>query len=201
LSWTQAFSTRTKWYIRAGAGRFERDIPGLLLPDEVDGLGVNLGIERGLTETTRFRAEVGYVETEPKDGESDSDAVWDINLIRNLETVNLLAQIKRSVNSDGDGRLTLRDSFNLSVTNQFSERLGGGLGIRAYTTDKLSSDTIPFEERDYAQVRATLSYALTRSFLIEGDYRYTFMDRSLIPDNAKSNAIIIWFTWEPNRLR
>jgi hypothetical protein len=200
-SFFRSFSTITRGYIRVGAGRYERDDSGIGVIDEVDGIGINVGIERGLTETTRLRAEVGYVETEPDGGESDSDLVWDLNLIRNLETISLLAQVRRSVTSDGDGRLTLRDSFNLGVRNQFSERLEGGLGIRAYTTDQLSSDISTFEERDYAQVRATLSYALSRSFLIEGDYRYTFIDRSLTPDNAKSNSIIIWLTWEPNRLR
>jgi hypothetical protein len=110
-----------------------------------------------------------------------------------------LAQVKRSVNSDGLGRLSLRDSFNLSAKNRFSERLEGGLGIRAYSADQLSSDIATFEERDYAQLRATLSYALTRTFLIEGDYRYTYIDRSMAPDTAKSNSITIWFTWEPNR--
>jgi hypothetical protein len=198
-SFSRSLSTRTKMYVRAGAGRFERDISSLGVPDEVDGLGIDLGIERGLTETTRLRAEVGYVETEPLGGQSDSDIVWDFNLIRTLETIKLLAQVKRSVNSDGLGRLSLRDSFNLSAKNRFSERLEGGLGIRAYSADQLSSDIATFEERDYAQLRATLSYALTRTFLIEGDYRYTYIDRSMAPDTAKSNSITIWFTWEPNR--
>lgn len=199
VSLSRDFSTRTRGYIRAGAGRFERDVAGGGLPDEVDSLGIDVGIERFLTETTRFRAEVGYVETDPQNGQSDSEVVWDVHMVRELETIRFLAQVKRSVNSGGDGRLTLRDSFNLGVKNQFSERLEGGLGVRAYTTDQLSSDNAAFEERDYAQLRATLSYAITRTFLVEGDYRYTFVDRASSPDNAKSNSITIWFTWEPTR--
>ena len=73
---TRGFSTRTSGYIRAGTGRYERDIEQVGVPSEVDGLGLTIGIERGLTQTTRFRAEVGVVETEPKGGESDTDAVW-----------------------------------------------------------------------------------------------------------------------------
>ena len=110
----------------------------------------------------------------------------------------MLAQVRRSVNSDGGGRVTLRDSFNLSVKNQFSERLEGGLGVRVYTTDQLSSDIGTFEERDYAQLRAQLSYALSRTFLVEADYRYTYIDRSTVVGSGKSNSIILWLTWQPN---
>ena len=197
-SLTRGFSTRTRGYIRASAGRIENEFELIGFTSEVDGLGLSVGIERGLTQTTRFRAEVGVAETELNGGESDTDPVWDINLVRDLETVTLLAQVRRTVNSDGDGRVTLRDSFNLSVKNQFSERLEGGLGVRVYTTDQLSSDLGTFEERDYAQLRAQLSYALSRTFLVEGDYRYTYSDRSTVAGNGKSNSITLWLTWEPN---
>ncbi len=140
---------------------------------------------------------MGVVETEPKGGESDTDIVWDVNLVRKLETVTLLAQVRRSVNSDGGGRVTLRDSFNLSVKNQFSERLEGGLGVRVYTTDQLSSDIGTFEERDYAQLRAQMTYAMSRTFSVQADYRYTYLDRSTA-GSGKSNSIILWLTWQPN---
>jgi hypothetical protein len=202
VSLTRGFSTRTRGYIRASAGTVENDFELLGITNEVDGAGLSIGIERGLTETMRFRAEVGVVETEAElggiaVGESDTDAVWDLNLVRDLESVTLLAQIRRSVNSDGAGRVTLRDTFNLSMTKQFSERLEGGLGIRAYSTDQLSSDTIPFEGRDYAQFRAQLSYALSRTFLVEAEYRYTHLDRATVSENAKSNNVFLWLTWQP----
>ena len=196
-SLTRGFSTRTRAYIKANAGRIENEFELIGFTSEVDGLGLSVGIERDLTETTQFRAEAGVVETELNGGESDTDPVWDVSLVRNLETVTLLAQVSRTVNSDGQGRVTLRDSFNLSMTKQFSERLNGGLGIRAYTTNQLSSDLTPFAERDYAQFQAQLSYALSRTFLVEAEYRYTHLDRSTVAENAKSSSIILWLTWQP----
>ena len=163
----------------------------------MDGRGLTVGIIRDLTQTTRFRAEVGVAETERSGGESDTDPVLDINLVRNLETVTLLAQVRRSVNSDGEGRVVLRNSFNLSMTKQFSERFEGGLAVRAYTTDQLSSDDLPFEDRDYAQIGVRLRYALSRTFLVEADYRYTHMERSRVAENAKSNNIFLGLTWRP----
>ena len=126
--------------------------------------------------------------------------MWDVNLVRNLETVTLLAQVKRSVSGDGGGRgrLVLRDSFNLSVKKRFSERFDGGLGIRAYTTDQLSSDVSGSnEERDYAQLRAQLTYWLASTFSVQADYRYTYIDRSTAADDADSNSIILWLIWQP----
>lgn len=197
VSLARAFSQRTRGYLRVGAGRYERDTQQVGAVNKLDGIGASIGIERSLTETVRFRAEVGVTETEPTGGQSDTDYIYDINFIRNLETTTFLAQVVRSVNSDGSGRIALRDSFNLGMTKQFSERVKGGLGVRAYTTDNLSSDPGASQDRDYAQIRATLNYAFTPTFLVEGDYRYTYLDRSATADNAKSNSIIIWFTWQP----
>jgi long-subunit fatty acid transport protein len=196
-SLTRGFSTRTRGYIRATVGRIENEFELIGFTSEVDGRGLSVGIERGLTQTTRFRAEVGVAETEVNGGDSDTDPVWDVNLVRNLETITLLAQVRRSVNSDGNGRVTLRDSFNLSVKKQFSERFDGGLGVRAYTTDQLSSDPGTFEDRDYIQLRAQLGYALTRTFLVEAAYSYTRLDRSTVAEDADSNSIIFWLTWQP----
>ena len=197
VSLTRAFSPRTRAYLRVGAGRYERDTQQVGVPNKLDCLGASIGLERGVTETIRVRAEFGMTETEPSNGSSDTDYVYDVNVVRILETTTFLAQAKRSVTSDGSGRASLRDSFNLGMTKQFSERVKGGLGVRAYTTDNLSSDTSTVESRDYAQIRATMSYALTQTFLVEADYRYTYLDRSSLTENAKSNSIIIWFSWEP----
>lgn len=197
ISLTRSFSPRTRGFLRVGTRRYERDTPQVGVPTKLDGIGASIGIERGVTETIRVRAEVGVTETEPAGGQSDTDYVYDINVVRVLETTTLLAQVKRSVNSDGGGRATLRDSFNLGMTKQFSDRVEGGLGVRAYATNNLSSDAGSVDERDYAQIRATLSYAFTQTFLVEGDYRYTYLDRSSVSENSKSNSIIIWFTWQP----
>ena len=195
------FWTRTRAYIKAGARRYERDIEQVGVASEVDGYAFNVGYERSLTETTRFRVEAGIEESEPAGGESDTNPVWDINLVNKLETVTLLAQVKRSVNASGAGRVSSRDSFNLSVKKQFSDRVDGGLGIRAYTTERLSGDPDTFEERDYAQFRARLAYALSRSFSVEADYRYTYSDRSTTTGSGKSNSIVLWLTYQPNAMK
>ena len=199
-SLSRGFSTRTRGYIKASARRYEPDTAGIGGAVDVDGFAFNLGLERGLTQTTRFRAEIGVEESEPAGGASDSNVVWDINLVNKLQTVTVLAQVKRSVNASGAGRVSLRDSFNLNLKKQFSDRLDGGLGIRAYSTERLSSDPGTIDERDYIQFLAQMTYALSRTFSVQADYRYTYIDRSTVADTAKSNSIILWLTWQPNAM-
>lgn len=197
----RGFSARTRGYIRASARRYEPDIVGVGNAVDVDGFAFNIGFDRNLTETTRFRAEVGVEETKPTGGVSDSNPVWDINVVRKVQTVTLLAQYKRSMNAGGAGRVTERDSFNLSVRKQFfPERLEGGLAVRAYTTERLSSDPGVIDERDYAQFRAQLTYALTRTFSVQGDYRFTYIDRSATAGSDNSNAIILWLIYRPTAM-
>jgi len=197
----RGFSARTRGYVRASARFYEPDFVGVGSAVDVDGLGFNIGVERNLTETTRFRAEVGVEDTEPAGSESDSNPVWDINIVKNAQTVTLMAQYKRTMNGSGAGRVTARDSFNLSVRKQFfPERLEGRLAIRAYTTERLSSDPGTIDERDYVQFRAQLTYALTRTFSVQGDYRYTYIDRSTTAGSDNSNAIILWLIYRPTAM-
>lgn len=194
----RGFSTRTRGYIKAGARRYEPDVQGAGAANDLDGVAFNVGIERRLTQTSQFRAEAGMEESKPSGGESDSNAVWDISLVNKLETLTLLAQVKRSVNASGAGRVSLRDSLNLNMKRQFSDRLDGGLGIRAYSTNRLDGDPGNLDERDYVQFLAQMTYALSRTFSVQGEYRYTHVDRSTLADTAKSNSIIFWFSWQPN---
>jgi len=193
----RGFSARTRGYIKASSRFYEPGNSGV----DVDGVAFNIGFERDLAQTTRFRAEVGVEETKPTGSESDSNAVWDINVVKNVETITLLAQYKRTMEGSGGGRVTARDSFNLSVTKQFfPERLRGGLGVRVYTTDRLSNDPGAFEERDYAQFGAQLTYAMSRTFSVRGDYRYTYIDRSTTAGSDNSNSIILWLIYRPTAM-
>ncbi len=197
----RGFSARTKGYIRASARSYEPEIVGVGSAVDVDGVAFNIGIERGLTETTRLRAEVGVEETEPAGGESDSNFVWDINFIKNLQTITLLAQYKRSITGSGAGRVSARDSLNLSMKKQFfPERLEGGLAVRAYTTEQLSSDPGTLDERDYVEFLAQLTYALSRTFSVQVAYRYTYIDRTTTIGTADSNNIMLWLTYQPTAM-
>ncbi|MEX2123399.1 MAG: hypothetical protein WD795_05870 [Woeseia sp.] len=191
LGWQ--FSPRTRGYIAATARRFENE-----LNTDVDGVGFGIGIESDISQTTRFRAEVGYEDSEQDGtGVSESNFVGDVNLVRKLETVTLLAQYRRDVTPGGSGRLTAKDSLNLSLKKQFTERVSGGLGVRAYQTDGLGDQAVTFEERDYAEVFVEFGVALSRAFSLEADYSYARVDESGTEGSADSNNIILWLVYRP----
>jgi hypothetical protein len=195
LGWR--FSERTRGYFGARVRRYEND-----LDNEVDGIGGAIGIESEISETTSFQAEVGYEDTERvSTGQSDGNFVADLNLVRTLETITMLAQYRRNVAASGAGRVSARDSLNFTVRKRFTERVYGALGVRAYQTEGLEQQqTVTFEERDFTEFRANLGVAISRAFSVEGDYRHARIDRGGLEGSANSNSIILWLVYRPTEI-
>ena len=194
------FTPRTRGYIGATARRFENEVGR-----DVDGVGARIGFESEISQTTRFKAEVGYEDSD-QDGaveDADPEFVGDIYLVRNLETITMLAQYRRDVTAGGSGRLAAKDSINLSLRKRFTERVSGGLGVRAYQTSGLGDEAVTFEERDYTQFYAEFGVALSRAFSLQADYRYSHLDQSETigeEGSADSNSIILWLVYRPTAI-
>jgi hypothetical protein len=201
-SLSRAFSERTRGYIRGSFRRYERNVDvGATLPD-VDTVAVNLGFDQQLSQQTTLRAEVGVEEVRSDQSENDSAFVADISLVKNLQTVRWLAQYKRGVSGNGNGVLTPRDSINLSMSKQFSERFSGGLAARLYRTDPPTSNVVTIDQQDYAQVSGELTYALSRVFSLRADYTYTYLDRFSFSDGAAgANEVGLTFIYQPMAMR
>ena len=188
------FTERTRGYIGVGARKYENDIGN----NDVDGVGALIGVESEVSQTTRFRAEIGYEDTEQSlTGESEGNFVANLSLVRRLETVTLLAQYRRDVAATGAGRLTERDTLNFTVRKQFTERVTGGLGVRAYQTKGVGDQALTLEERDFTEFRAQLAVAMSRAFSVEADYRYARIDRTSFEGSADGNSIILWLVYRP----
>jgi hypothetical protein len=191
------FSERTRGYIGVGARKYENDIGN----NEVDGVGALIGVESEISQTTRFQAEIGYEDTEQSlTGESEGNFVANLNLVRRLETVTMLAQYRRDVAATGTGRVTERDTINFHIRKRFTERVSGGLGARAYQTKGVGDQAVTFEERDYTELRAQLAVALSRAFTVEADYRYARVDRTSFEGSADGNSIILWLVYRPTEI-
>ena len=200
LALARELSPRTEGYIKATARRYESD-----QGRDVDGVGLSIGIESDISETTRFQAEVGYEDSSSEEQlptgteeVSDANMTGNINLIRRLETITMLAQYRRDMSAGGSGRVSARDTLNLSLGKQFTERVSGKLGVRAYQTEGLGEEeAVTFEERDYAQFYAGLTVALSQTMLLEADYRYERVDQTSLDATADSNNFILWLVYQP----
>jgi hypothetical protein len=194
LIYRRSFSNVTKWGVSLTGRRYDSDNS----PEEIDGYGLSAGIEHRLSEKTRVRAAIGFEDTDESGSESgDPEVTGSLSLSRNLETIRLFAQYRRSVNGGGAGTVSVRDSLNLNFRRRLNERISAGLGVRAYKTKGVSG-TFSNEDRDYVQLQSTLAWYLTKSFVIEADYRYTVIDRSeVLEGSANSNRVTLWFTYQP----
>ena len=117
--------------------------------------------------------------------------------MRRLQTITFLAQYRRGISGGGAGTLSSRDEINLNLTRRLNERISAGLGVRAYATNALEGDVVNFDERDYVQMRAQFIWNLTRTWFIDVNYRYTFLNRQIIGESANSNDLTIWLSWRP----
>ena len=160
------------------------------------GAGINAGFERELSETSRLKAVLGVEDTDQ--GLEDTDVNWvgDISLTRRLQTITLLAQYRRTINASGRGFVSVRDSINLNFTRRLNERISAGLGVRAYQDSGVSSDA-GSAGNDYLQLRAQVTWNMTRTWSLEGNYRYTFSDREVLGESANSNNVTVWLTYRP----
>jgi hypothetical protein len=193
---SRALSDRTTGLLVGTVRRFENADEVL----EFDGYGAMVGFERAISETTFFRALVG-VDSANFDADNVDDetaVVADISVVRQLETIQMLAQYKRSITASGTRIPTIRDNFNLNFTRRLSERIAAGLGARIYTTELISG--VGDAGRDYVQLTARLGWNLTRTFMLEFDISHTILDRGgLGGESADSNQAGIWFVYRPNR--
>lgn len=197
LTYRRSFSNTTTWGVSVTGRTYDSDSS----PDDVNGYGLLAQIEHALSDETRVRAEIGFEDTDDEsDIDTDPEVIGSVTLTRNLQTIRLLAQYRRSVSGGGAGRVTVRDSLNLNFRRRLSERISAGLGVRAYqskTAGGLGLD----EDRDYIQLRSGLVWYLTRSFVIEADYRYTVQNfDEVFGESANSNQVNLWFVYQPKTI-
>ena len=192
MCFARAWSPRNTLILTGTYRQFEEDGG-----DELTGAGLSAGIERTLSETTRFRAVVGVEDTDPGTVESEANWVANVSLTRHLQTITMLAQYRRTISGGGGGNLSIRDSINLNFSRRLSERISAGLGVRAYQTNALSDAIATFDERDYIQLRSQFTWHLTQTWSLEANYRYTFMNRRALSESANSNNVTIWLNYRP----
>ena len=176
-------------------GTYRRYIPDQR--EESDGYGLRAGFRGEISENTRLRFLAGLESVGQVSGERDVDWVADVSLVQRLQTITLLAQYRRSISGGGAGTLSSRDEINLNFTRELSERISAGLGVRAYTTNRLEGDPENFDERDYVQLHAQFIWNLTRTWFVQADYRYTFLNREVVGESANSNDVTLWVSYRP----
>jgi hypothetical protein len=198
LTYQRALSDRTSLVLLGTGRNFDSADEDA---NEIKGYGLSVGFNRDLSQTTTLRAMIGAENTDQGLTDTSTDIVGNLTLIRRLETINMLAQYRRSVNASGAGQLSLRDQINVNFDRRLTEKISAGVGITAYknTDDSGSSSALPVDDRQYIQLRTRFRWYLTQAFTIEMEYDYTILDRgATIGEIANSNSVLLWFGYRPN---
>lgn len=195
LTFSRALSSRTEGIIVGTARRYENDDEVL----EFDGYGFLVGFDHALSETISLNVLVGLdsVTFDAANAGDDEAIVGEVTLVRELETIRVLAQYKRAITASGTRVPTVRDNYNLNFTRRLSEKISAGIGARAYQTELISGDS-DFG-RDYIKIRAGLRWHFTAVFQFEFEVSHTIIDRGgPLSESADSNQAAIWFVYRPN---
>ena len=192
-------SYRRKWSDRftavfTGTHRNYQTEGGL---NEIKGTGLIFGIDREMSQTSRLRLSLGYENTEVEGSDDVTEPVASLSYVRRQKTTTLLASYRRSISATGAGALGIRDSFSLNFTRSLNDRISAGIGARVYSTNAIDEDTGPLDERDFLQLRANLTWHMSRTFSLQTDYRYTFIDREVLGESSNSNQVTVWLNWTP----
>jgi hypothetical protein len=141
---------------------------------------------------------IGLEDTDQPGVDPDPELVGNATLRRNLETIRMFVQYRRSITASGAGNLSVRDTVNLNFKRRLNEKIAAGLGVRAYRSRGKGAGPT-FDDRDYFQLQASFSWYLTSYFVIEADYRYTVLDRTAtLGESSNSNRVNLWFVYQPN---
>jgi hypothetical protein len=177
-----------------------RDYQALNSSNNIIGLGFLAGFERALSSQTQLKAMIGMENTDPKVAKSQSEIIGNFTLTRNLETIRMFAQYRRSLTASGASNVSLRDIMNLNFSRRLNEKISAGLGIRAYQSSVIGGRQ-SIDNRKYVQLQTKFVWYLSTSLVIEADYRYTILDRSnALGERANSNRVYLWFVYQPNTI-
>ena len=197
LNYRRSLSNVTTWGVFLRGGRYDPKGDR----EATDGYGVFAELEHTLSEKTRVAMRIGIADTERPGIETDPEVVGGVSLIRDLETIRFFALYRRSIEGGGSGRVSLRDSFNLNFRRRLNERISAGLGVRAYRSKRLTA-ALTNVERNYVQLQSSVAWYLSKSFVVEADYRYTVIDRGddVIGGRANSNRLNLQFVYQPKTI-
>lgn len=165
--------------------------------NDIDGYGVMAGFQYALSPKMTLRAMAGFEDTDQSGFDYDPEVIANIILTRNLETIRLYAQYRRSLTGSGAGRLSVRDSLNLNFRRRLNEKISAGLGIRAYQSSGIDG-SISVEDRDYVQLQSSFLWYISPGLVVEADYRYTVNDRgAIVGERSNANQVNLWFVYQP----
>lgn len=171
---------------------------------DTESVGAGVRYQKDVTEISSFFVDVGALDsdlpssTNPGTDVSESSFLWNIGYIRHLERTRWILSAGQAVTPSGSGFLVERDLYRVAVQHRLRPRWLTEFSAVLQNTDALTEENvISTVDRDYAQLRASLGYELTRKFTLEGSYNFTHQDFADTPGDAQEHEFRVSLIYRP----
>lgn len=165
---------------------------------DADALGGEVEWGRDFTETSRMYVRVGAQQTEPEDGESDTNFIGGVGGQWTSQRNRLLLDLTRSVNATSAGTVVERHQVRFRLEHDVSPTVAVLLGIRAFR-DEAIEEISSYPTREYATAQTGVEWRWNRALSLRATYDYKWQEYDDEPSDASSNAFLISLIYEPKR--
>ena len=190
--WGYQFSERSSLTLRGVASRYETTF-------DTDAYGAYLQWDTNFTENSRVYVRAGAQQTEPENGESDTNPIAGIGGSWNSPRNTLFIDLTRTVEPISAGTVVERYQLRMQIDHEVSPRVSLRLGARAsHDEDIDTAGTFP--TRKYAAAEGGFEWRVLRNFAVTATYSYRWQEYADELSDRSANGFLVGFVYEPRRL-
>jgi hypothetical protein len=178
--------------VRAVASRYETSF-------DTDAYGGYLQWDTNFTENSRVYVRAGAQQTEPENGESDTNVIAGIGGSWNSPRNNLFIDLTRTVEPISAGTVVERYQLRMQIDHEVSPRVSLMLGARASRDEDIDTAGT-FPTRKYAAAEGGFEWRVLRNFAVMATYSYRWQEYADELSDRSANGFLVGFVYEPRRL-
>ena len=190
--WGYQFSERSTLTLRGVASRYETTF-------DTDAYGAYLQWDTNFTENSHIYVRAGAQQTEPENGESDTNPIAGLGGSWNSPRNTFLIDLTRTVEPISAGTVVERYQLRMQIDHEVSPRVSLRLGARAsHDEDIDTAGTFP--TRKYAAAEGGFEWRVLRNFAVTATYSYRWQEFADELSDRSANGFLVGFVYEPRRL-
>lgn len=149
------------------------------------------------SENSRAYVRIGAQQTEPEDGESDTNVIAGLGGQWASQRNALFVDLTRSVGPVAAGTVVERYQLRLRLDHDVSQRFTLRAGARLSRDEEIEEGTYP--QREYAIGELGFEWRWLRQWSLIGRYNYRWQEYEDEPSDADSSSFLIGIVYEPKR--
>jgi hypothetical protein len=190
--WGYQFSERSRLSLRAVGSRYETTF-------DTDAYGAYLQLDTNFTENSRVYVRAGAQQTEPENGESDTNVIGGVGGSWSSLRNTLFLDLTRTVEPSAAGTVVERYQLRMQIDHEVSPRVALMLGARASRSEDIRTPAV-VPTRKYAAAEGGFEWRVLRNFAVTATYSYRWQEYADELSDRSANGFLVGFVYEPKRL-